>query len=407
MKRERILDLLGLLAFYLNLSNLSCYSTTDAEVVAYLLFLSLIALNAKWLQLFDKEKAADRTRTVILFLFAFFIPALIHWQFPFATDLLQWMAILMIISLKNDYRVRILNVAVFWFSVVLLCSIVEYVIGYTTNQVYILATSSSQDDIEIVQSVFNIYRYGDLQYRFTALASEPGHLGAICGFILAFLPVNRRNLFPLVVCLIGGMLSLSLGFYIYLTFILLYKTLAKEIRFRYMLLIVFVLSCMVVLFYQEIQHSIMLRMTESERLDNRSSDQVNQFVYNIFSSQDALYGVGNRTAYVLDRNSGQGNAGLKWKLYQYGIIGCGCYLLAMYLLYKRQRNRNVPFLFGIIFYLLYFYSVGAWGVPLFVLLLFTTQTDLSKKKILLKREIHTYNVINSINIGAKADSARL
>lgn len=377
MKKERVFKLLGFLVFYLTLSPISCYTSSNLEVLAYVLFISLIIFYNKKIGLFRQGIGIDKKRTIALFFIAFFIPAIIHFQTPFVTDILQWIAILVIISLKNEYRDKILNVAVLLFCIVLLFSIVEYLIGFTTGVSYTVMSSASSD-VNYTQSFFNIYRYGNLTYRFTALANEPGALGATCGFILAFLPAKKRNLFPLCVCLVGGILSLSLAFYIYLGFILLYKTLSKEINFKYTLLIAVVFACMVTLFYEEIQTAIVLRLTEAERLDNRSSEQVNQFIIHIFDSPNALYGVGNKTAYILQEGSEYGNAGLKWKLYQYGVVGCGCYFLAMFLLYKRHRNRNVSFLFGIIFFVLYFYSVGRWGIPMYMLLLFTTQIDSTK-----------------------------
>ena len=371
MKENILYKLLGFLVFYLTLSPISCYTSSNFEVAAYLLFVFLIVLYSKKYNLHDKGTGREIIRTLFMFFVAFIIPALIFTQAPFVTDVLQWITILIVISLRNECRDKILKITLFLLSYLLLFSLIEYIIGYTTGFSYTLMQSTSHLDV-YTQSVFNIYRHNDLTYRFSALTDEPGALGALCGFILAYLPVNKKNLFTLSVCLISGILSLSLAFFVYLSFILLYKTTLGKINYKYIIIIGTLLFVVVAIFRESIQTSIILRLTESERIDNRSSDEVNQFVTHIFDTTDAFYGVGNRKAYSLQEDSVQGNAGLKWKLYQYGIVGCGLYLFAMLLLYNKHRNRTVAYGFGIVFFLMYFYSVGMWGVPLYLLLLFTT-----------------------------------
>lgn len=368
------LKLLGFIVFYLTISPLSCYTSSTIEAMAYMFFVcSLCFYNRKY-RLFNEGIYNDIRRTVLLFCIAFVIPAFIHFQTPFVTDVLQWMSILIIISLKNEYRSVILRSAVNLFTIVLVVAIVEYIVGFITGFSRIIYTNNS-GEILFTQSFANLYRYGNLQYRFSALTSEPGELGATCGFILAFLPFNRKYIYHLIACIVGGILSLSLAFYLYMAFILLYKTVTGFVKIKYTLIISVILLSASMLFYEEIQAAIFLRLAETEQVDNRSSEQVNKFVLNIFDTTDAIYGVGNRTAYVMQEDSGEGNAGFKWKLFQYGIVGCGSYFIAMLLLYKRHRNRNVSYLFGIIFFLMYFYSVGMWGVPLYMLLLFTTLSN--------------------------------
>lgn len=383
MNQNRLFKILGFLVFYLTISPISCYTSSLLEVIAYMLFIFLLIYNSA--VLFDCNTKQDRRRTILLFIIAFVFPALIHVQLPFVTDLLQWCVILLVISLKNEHREHILAISIKLVSCLLLCSLFEYIIGYITGKSFTLVSTYSLGGM-YTQSIFNIYRCEDLRYRFTALCDEPGALGALCGFIIAYLPMSKKNLYPLVICLVSGILSLSLAFFVYLLFILIYKTFVHELKLVYIIVIGVIIVFMSTIFREEIQTQIFMRVAETERLDNRSSDEVNKFVENIFNSTNALYGVGNKTAYALQVDNEHGNAGFKWKLYQYGIIGCGAYLWAMLLLYRKHRNRNVTFGFGILFFIMYFYTIGMWGVPLYMLLLFTTLSDSGENRIRIAKK---------------------
>lgn len=372
MHLKTLTKLWGGLVFYMTLSPLCFYTSSTMEVAAYVLFIASLWLNKY--NIFRSDSSRDVIKTIILFVIAFVVPALIHVQTPFVTDVLQWISIILIVCMRNEYREMVLKYALTLFSIVLLVSIVEYIIGYVTGYSHIIYKTNS-GDIPFTQSFANLYRYGNLQYRFSALASEPGELGATCGFILAFVPMNKKYLLHIIVSLIGGMLSLSLAFYLYAAFILLFQSIKRELSIKYLVVVLSVLLGFFTYFQDEIQSAIFSRVTETEHIDNRSSHQVNHYITHIFESTDGIYGVGNKTAYAMQSGSGEGNAGLKWKLFQYGIVGCGSYFLAMLLLYRKHRNKNVSYLFGIIFFLMYFYSVGMWGVPLYMLLLFTTLSN--------------------------------
>lgn len=369
--------LLGIITAYATISPLTIYSSTTLELFSYALF-CIIAfyLCSKESKNGIRDKNA-RLLCFICFLFAFIIPILIHLQMPFTTDILQWVTIFLIVTLTDNNRVTILNTAVTILTIVVLLAIIEYIIGYITGVSVQLATVYNESSVfsrtsYFTHSFFNLYWEGELQHRFQALTSEPGHLGAICGFMVGFLPFNKKYRKNILVFLLAGILSLSLAFYIYLLFIVIYKLIAKQIGFKLLFVLVTIVVATAYIFQEPIQKAIVERILYKDQVDNRTGDTANKFIENLFTSSETFYGVGNRTAYKGEEGSNQGNAGLKWKLYQYGVCGVGFYFLGMYFLYRRFRNRNVSMLFGILFFLLYFYSVANWGIPIFMLLLFTT-----------------------------------
>ncbi len=376
-----LFQILGFLVFYITISPITIYSPSIFQIYAYILFIAIL-FSLKKQSVFDSSIRNIRSYVILCFTGAFILPIFIHGELPFVTDLFQWISLLLIISLKPFYRVEILKIALKWLYIVTLLSIIEYLIGYFTSNVIFIA-DIYKAETSYSQSFFNLYRAGDIHYRFTSLASEPGELGALCGFVIAFVPFKREYIKYLIVFSIAGIISLSLAFYIYLLFILVFRTILGQLHVKVLLLAIVLLSGAIIMFQDSFEKLILERVTgrSLEEVDNRTGERVNQFMSNLFTSPESLYGVGNRTAYNLEEGSGQGNAGLKWKLFQYGILGVGFYFIGMLILYRRLGNKHVPKTYGILFFLLYFYSVGWWGVPFFILLMFTTLPLTDVKKI--------------------------
>ena len=370
---SRILKLIGFLVFYITISPITIYTSNFIETLSYIsLCILLLSLEKKGI--FDSKIKTTREFSIFFFFLAFVIPIFIHGETPFVTDFLQWTSLFLIISIKHEYRVIILKYSLKILYIVTLLSIVEYLIGYITGTVYIIANTQN-GETEFSQSFFNLYRYGNLRYRFSSLSSEPGELGALCGFIIAFLPFNKKYIRQILVFSIAGIISLSLAFYIYLFTILFFKTATRKLPIKYFIISIFVIAIGLFLFRDAVTTAIIERVSQKdsiESVDNRTGENVNMFIEHIFDSTDAMYGIGNRTAYKLEENSGHGNAGLKWKIFQYGILGVGFYFIGMWILLRKKRNLNVSMTFTILFFSLYFYSVGAWGIPIYILLLFTT-----------------------------------
>lgn len=365
--------ILGFLVFYITLSPITIYSPSLMQCYAYIC-LCLILFSLRQKKIFDPKIRNYIHLSIFLFIFAFLIPSILHMESPFLTDLLQWFSFFFIVGVKHEYRVFILQYALKFLYIVTIFSIIEYLIGYFSGYTFNIAHIDANDR-SYTQSFFNLYRYGNLRYRFTSLSNEPGTLGALCGFIIAFLPFKKQYFGKIFVFTIAGILSLSLAFYIYLFTILLFKTVTKQVSIRYFVITIMAIGFIIFLFKDAATSAIVERLSERddiESIDNRTGDQVNKFIYHIFDSPNAIYGVGNRTAYKLEENSGSGNAGLKWKIFQYGIFGVGFYFWGLILLLKKRRNMNVSMTFTLLFFGLYFYSVGSWGLPIFVLLMFTT-----------------------------------
>lgn len=378
---------------YMTISPISIYSSSSLELLCYVAF-CIIAFS-----LCRKEKAINiKERNAmklcfVSFIFAFIVPMLVHLQIPFTTDILQWISIFLIVSLKHEFREKILNVAVSIVSVIVFCAVIEYIISYSTGWSVTLTTLEHGEDT-FTHSFFNLYREGNLQHRFQAITAEPGHVGALCGFMVGFIPFDKRYKKEVIIFLIAGLLSLSLAFYIYLIFIVTFKLITRQIGFKVLVLVLAVSAAMAYVFREPIQRTIIERVIYKDKVDNRTGDTVNKFIDNLFTTSETIYGVGNRTAYDIEKDSRQGNAGLKWKLYQYGVCGVGFYFLGMYFLYRRFRNRNVSMLFGVLFYLLYFYSVANWGIPIFMLLLFTTLPINNQKTKNRLKSVHNHLVLN-------------
>lgn len=384
---------LGIIVAYMTISPVSIYSSSSLELLSYVAF-CIIAFS-----LCRKEKVInikDRNAIklcFICFIFAFIVPIIIHRQMPFTTDVLQWVSIFLIVSLEKQYREKILNVAVSIVSVIVFCAVIEYIISYSTGW-SITLTTLEHGEVTFTHSFFNLYMNGDLHNRFRAISNEPGALGALCGFMVGYLPFGKKYKNKIVIFLIAGLLSLSLAFYIYFIFIVIFKLITRQIGFKILIILLTSVAAMAYFFREPIQQAVIERVLYKDNVDNRTGDTANKFMDNLFTTSETFYGVGNRTAYKIEEGSGQGNAGLKWKIFQYGVVGVGFYFLGMYFLYRRFRNENVSLFFGIIFFLLYFYSVGSWGIPIFMLLLFTTLPINNQKTKNRLKSVHNQLVLN-------------
>jgi hypothetical protein len=342
----------------------------EANLALYLMLIicnfnyNIFSADYKWLQI----------KVVILLLLAFGLSALIHLERPFTTDLLQFISLIFLVRLKDSVRVRILEYAVKIITFFLFGSVIEYIIGYVTDKAFVVGYFDYYG-INFVETLFNTYRHLNLRYRFCGLLTEPGTMGLLAAYLIIFVPHTVKYAKTIVISFVAGVISLSLAFYVYMSVVVIYQLIKRQLKFSYFMLIVIVVTFAYMLFYDEINHSIYERVYERDEIedvDNRTGGEVTEYFKTIYAQPDALYGKGNRTAYALQDASGSGNAGLKWRLYQYGLAGIAFYLMAMFLIYKRQRNRNVSFGVTAIFFLMAFYVGNGYANPLYILLMFTT-----------------------------------
>lgn len=371
-KLDRLLYGIAFLICYSFISVTTCYSSSNLNLLGIiLLFFLLIYTNIKY-KIFNKKYKYIKQISIILIILAFVPPSIIHLEIPYTTDLVKFAIFPCLVSLKDEIRTHIIIKCFRFFTILLILSLIEYIIGYVSG-FSIIIHSELANNILYSNSLFNLYRWNDLQYRFTSLFTEPGNLGALCGFVLAFTPFVKQYRMIIFTCVIAGLLSLSLAFYTYFFIIITYKFFLGKIRFPVFMGILLVVGIIGYYARDIIQESIILRASDIESVDNRTTEKVNNWVLNIFDQNNALFGHGNRTAYKLALTEGsQGNSGLKWFLYQYGLWTIFIYFLSLFYVYRKQRNKSISFLFGVFYILIYYYVMGGWYVPFYTLLIITT-----------------------------------
>lgn len=360
--------LLALFLVYSTIANFSIYFIGIIPLMGVFVLLCLYGLQIR-----PSIIAREKSNTLYFILgwgFTFAISFFVNYAFPRFLVIHGFLVCLFILSLRNDIQTDVFRKFVWMLTVLLILSATEYIIYILTGKGLLIAhvtrvTQAAQRDFN--HFLFNIITPMDVLYRFKGLFPEPGNMGTLCAFLLFATWSDKSMRVPFYVFLACGMMSLSLGFYIFLSiFLVTHINLNIKAIFGGVVLA----TAFFYVFGDFFQGRLVDRLTEAddiEDLDNRTTAIFNRYFERAYYQDDLWLGVGSDKMPSQVHSEG-GNAGAKKWIFQYGIIETFILFIVYNAIYYRRCKKRLGFhdLVFLFVYWLCFYK----SVPLLVPTLF-------------------------------------
>lgn len=335
------------------IADFSIYKFPYSQTLFFLLLLFLFFSNNRTKQIGNKNSIIFLVGWAVVYAISFIINS----SLPGFGLIISLIYGFLFLSLDKGVILSVFRFFVWFLTVLLVCSIVEYSIFQFLGKGFVLGsvvrttefTSSYFDHL-----LFNIIRTELLLPRFQSLADEPGRLGTLCGLLL--FPVWRmKNLkFPFFVILIGGIITFSLAYYILLVIFL-----VSSIRHSFKTAILLLSFLAVVAYYLQdnLNYLILARFEETEKVDNRTSEVFDSYFERAIDNGEIWLGVGKEKMRIIAEESDGGNGGGKVWVLQYGVISFIVVLLIYNLIYYRicpKRFRFYDWFFLLAFWLSFY-----------------------------------------------------
>lgn len=239
----------------------------------------------------------------------------------------------------------------------------------------------------------------DEVFRFCGLYEEPGNIGTTAILLLGIEKFNLAK-WKNIAILIGGLLSLSLFFYLVFFIYLIIYTFLHRVKIRYRILaLLFVGS---IFYIGSIENSVVstvimsrLEYDEDDLIvgNNRSSKDLNIY-YESIRWKEPIFYLGSSFANANKKNLSAdfgGSAGYKTAIIKYGIIGLFLYLLFFFFYAKKVILKKFDFNIFMLSFLLVLYQ-RPFLLDLNFLYLFITWIHFCNKNNLYNLE---YNIVKN------------
>lgn len=279
----------------------------------------------------------------------------------------------MFLDLRNEYQICITRYFVWGLSILCFCSLIEYIIFFTTGQGIVLQNVTRTTAIQSTyfeHLIFNIIRLSDITLRFQGLADEPGRMGTLCGMLLFLVRRLETKKFPFYVFLISGLLSFSLAFYVLLVIFLLTNT---QLSIRRSIAVLCFIGGFLLFVQDQFKEKILDRVADTENVDNRTDEVFDIYFQYAVESGLIWAGIGGEQVINISEESGAGYGGAKVFLLQYGVI---CFII-IFLMYNyvyikmcRGKLERYDWLFLLAFWLS-FYQRQTIFLPFTMITFFT------------------------------------
>lgn len=352
MKRSSRIEIYSyLLAIYLVYSTIANYSVYFLSILVNSIIVLLLCVYGFVMR---PSIVVRRNRDALLFLFGwiivFFLSVVVNGVFPSLNLLASFVLCLFILYLDVNVLQSVFIKFGWILSFLLLLSAIEYVFFIVTGKSYVIAHVTRVTQVKegnFYHLLFNLITTHDIFYRFKGLFTEPGTMGTLCGFMLFATWRIKSMKFPFFVCLICGLMTISLGYYVFLIIFLFtnFKFSKKNVVVGSIILITF-LS----VFYEYVENRLFYRLSSVEnieQLDNRTTDTFDRYFKRAFENGELWFGVGSNnlphqiTDPFLYGGKEGGNAGVKKWIYEYGIFG---FVLLFFIYnsiyYRRCKKRQ-------------------------------------------------------------------
>lgn len=363
------------------------------EILLYILILSTVILfNKKQNKVLDRSKF--KSNIVATFVICY-LPILFTAFLNLSVGaLLPFLLIVVFLQLRDNLKVRILDVFVRVMAISLFLSLIEYLFSVVTSYNVVVFSSIPTDtgSKTFDQTLFNfiplesVVSLGPYSFfQFQSFSDEPGNVGTVCAFLLYVTSECRRYKFAYIVFWAAGILSFSAAFYILAAIHLGFSLKKKNLR---IIIVGGVLVFVLYHYFQEAFDLFIFRRFSQDNLgslDNRSTAEFDAHLKTAF--WDGSLWLGKGFGAKIDTGGHGGVAGIKVYLWIYGIIGTAAILFGYIVIYLKSLNRQAKPLrkFGLIFlmiFLMSFYQREYITYFDYVLIFFTMPVFLTYKKLI-------------------------
>lgn len=346
MKISKILFFQYILAIYLVYSSICRYSIYFLGVytsTVLVLFIGVLGLTIS-------PKILKNNVQTNLFLLGwalvFLISIIVNGKRPGLILLNNFLFIWFYLSLQVKIQLGAFRIYVWFLSILVFLSAIEYIIYSITGYGIIIGTvtrSSAYRDTSFYHLIFNVIRQDVISVsRFQGLFIEPGTLGTVCAFMLFATWKIKALRIPFWVFFICGLLSLSLAYYV---FLLVFFTANVKSTVKNTLRILILAMPLFFVFKNAFEIEIIERVDSAdsvEELDNRTTEAFDEVFFNAFESGELWLGVGSNNIDESLTEDG-GNAGAKKWIYQYGIISFIIIFFVYNLIYYRRTGMHLQY----------------------------------------------------------------
>ncbi len=362
------------------------------EILLYfLVFFTAFLYNSNNYKIFQKTKTNDEI--VVTFAICY-IPILFAALLNLSIGaLLPFILIIVFLKLRDDLKVRVLDVFIKVLSFSLLLSLIEYIIGVVTGHFLVIFPSIPTDTGNKVfdQTLFNFIPVNSVVslgpfsfFKFQSLSEEPGNIGTLCAFLLFPASECKRYRYSYVIFWIAGILSFSAAFYILAAVHLFFSLKKGNIKF---LIIGSILAFGLYHFFQDAFDLFVFQRFSSdniESLDNRSTEEFDAHLKAAFWDGSLIFGKGFGAK--MDTGGHGGVAGIRVYLWIYGIVGTAIIILGYIICYFKELKLQPKFVrkYGLVFlmvFLMSFYQREYITYFDYVLIFFTMPFFLTYKQV--------------------------
>lgn len=335
-----------------------------------------------------KILSLDRRKTgpIIAFFFLYMWMAKYFNAFGYVESIANWMILVGIIALKEQFKHSLFHFITKWFSLLLLVSLFFYIL-------YIVGVPLHHSPLTIGlydTSISNYYAFVviDGSYRFQSIFREPGYLTMGVAPLLFLNQYNFKNRYVLIM-FISQLFSFSLAGYLVMVvgyiFTILFSNATDKIKKIIILIFLFsgFLYSIVEVFGENLFQDLILSRLELEggtiSGNNRSSNYLDFRFEQTLKSSDLFY-TGSEYNNEL---SEKGVAGFKLYFVMYGLIGIIVFIwayLKTFFSFSNKRNISYGFLL-VLFLLLYQNAYPTMWALLITLTIFSAALDSNKIKV--------------------------
>ena len=360
-----------LMAIYLVYSTINSFSIYSLGVLANIVMVLLLCITGFAIR--DKV-ANDLTEARIFFIgwsLVFLISLVFSATRPLVPMFVSFVFCCFYLCLNDETQHKIFKLFVWLLSSLVLLSAVEYVLYSLFGKGVVLSVVTRvqpQGDTNFYHLFFNVIAQS-LVPRFQGLFKEPGNMGTACAFMLFATWKNKSLRFPFYVFLVCGLLSLSLGFYVFLM-IFVFTSIKPNVKN----VVAALLIALPVLFIFKDSFDVRIlerisRADSLEDLDDRTTYSFDRSFKSAMENGELWTGVGAGNLPKSVSTDG-GNAGAKKWVYQYGIISLIIIFYIYNIIYFIRTGRKFEYydiVFLFVFWVCFYKSVIFTTPSLFVI----------------------------------------
>lgn len=360
-----------ILTFYLVYSTINSFSIYSVGDIGNIVMVFLLCVVGYMIRPSITNSIIEARLFILGWGIVFLISILFNGTRPSIAQLTSFFFCSFYLCLNNEIQKLIFKKYVWLLSILIFLSAIEYVIFSITGKGVVLSIvtrEQSQGDTNFYHLLFNCIAQ-NLFPRFQGLFKEPGNMGTTCAFMLFATWKIKSMKVPFFIFLMCGLLSLSLG---YLVFLLIFILSSVKPNFKNIIVLLLITVPLGIIFKDSIEYRILERIDNAdniEDIDNRTTYLFDREFKKASESGELWLGVGSHNLPKSVSYDG-GNAGAKKWIFQYGIIGLIIVFYIYNIIYYRRSGKHLNYrdwVFLFVFWICFYKSVVFTVPSLFVI----------------------------------------